>query len=356
MVDRLQRTSTARWRVDPKLAGEPPGTSPAARFQILVDDTPPSLDRRIAAWCKASWSWLISAGAHAAVTFLLMAFTTSPEVVQPEVFHFSQTPDDETEVAPPTKLEQMNVAAPAARASALPVGNPAASDALARLELSVGRLMSGDDQSDVAKSTRHGGPTDGARGVSAAGRQMLEEVSKGSHTARFFGIEATGKRFVFVVDSSGSMKWAKWRRACRELVTSIKSLDPDQSFCVFFFDSVPHVMFNQRPAELELIKATPHNVTRVRRWMASVSLGNDTLPFAAVRHAISMQPDAVFLLSDGEFHDATLAYFCAAHPSREDAASSNRVVVHTIGFKSRLGQAALQQIASRTGGTYRFIP
>jgi len=356
MMGMVKRTNVVKRPVSARPARGQLGTMRPEHLRILVDDTPPSLDRRIAAWCRESWAWLISAGVHAAVTLLLMICSTSPEVIEPEVFHFTQTHDDEREVAPPTKLEQMSVAAPAARLSTSTVGTSAVSDAIAWLELRVDSPVSVDNQTGGGKSSRHSGPTDSARRVTERDEELLTEVGHGSQSAKFFGIEATGKRFIFVVDSSGSMKWSKWRRACGELVTSIESLGPDQTFCVYFFDSVPHLMFNQRPAELRLIKATPRNVMRVRRWMASVSFGNQTRPFTAVRHALSMRPDAVFLLSDGEFHDSTLAYFRAGDSVRDDGNSSDRVVVHTIGFKSRLGQETLRQIADRTGGTYRFVP
>jgi hypothetical protein len=356
MVHARENANSTRISPGRDNANDPTSVSVPHGFDICVDDITPSLDRRVSACFKASWSWLISCGVHALIALVLMVGTTSPEVITPESIHFSQSPELDADVIQPVNLDKASFHAVGSPKPSGRVDSFAASDALEALASAVAPPDSGTGRTGGGGSSRFGGPTETASTLVESREDLLSEVGQHSKGTRFFGIEATGKRFVFVVDSSGSMKWAKWRRACRELVASIKSLGPDQSFCVFFFDSEPHLMFNQRPAEVQLIAATPRNITRVRRWMASVSFGNETRPLAAVRHALSLRPDAVFLLSDGEFHDSTLTYFRTSNLPQTEGASSRPVVVHTIGFKTRLGQLTLREIADYTDGTYRFVP
>lgn len=340
----------------------PPTNRPAVgelrwvRLESHVDDLPLSLDRRISAWCKASWSWTISAGVHAVATLLLMLCTTSPEYSEPVLIHFAEQQELDSDAVQPVNLEQASFAAVGSLAPARQTGKSAAYEAIDGLGPAVSPPDSGVDRAGEGGASGSRGPVETVRTLFKGGEKLFGEVGQESQGTRFFGIQATGKRFVFVVDSSSSMKWAKWRRACSELVASIESLGPDQSFCVFFFDAVPHLMFNQRPTELQMVPANSNNIIRLRRWMASVSFGDDTRPLAAVRQALALQPDAVFLLSDGEFHDPTLAYFRINDTRRTEGLLSRPIVVHTIGFKSQVGQATLREIADETGGTYRFVP
>ena len=97
------------------------------------------------------------------------------------------------------------------------------------------------------------------------------------------------------------------------------------------------------------VPPTSENLLRVRRWLASIELGPNTLPYEAVRQAVKMQPDAIFLLSDGQFKDGGLTELILRN-------HSPKVIVHTIAFWELAGAAALQRIALESGGTFRFVP
>lgn len=85
-------------------------------------------------------------------------------------------------------------------------------------------------------------------------------------------------------------------------------------------------------------------------------MGNNTLPLTAVRFALKMKPDAVFLLSDGEFQDSTDTYLRAANLIHEDDGRVHpKIVVHTICFRSLAGAGMLKLIAAENGGTFRFV-
>ena len=59
----------------------------------------------------------------------------------------------------------------------------------------------------------------------------------------FFGARSKGKRFVFVIDKSGSMNsQGRLGKAKRELIATLQSLKPDTRFMVYFFDHIADPM------------------------------------------------------------------------------------------------------------------
>lgn len=179
---------------------------------------------------------------------------------------------------------------------------------------------------------------------------------RGDYGANFFGIRAGGRRFVFVMDSSRSMSGRRWVQACQELLQTVGELNEEQSFYVIFFDSTARPMFTNR-IQKDLLPATDDNRTKLRRWMSSIALGSDTFPAGAVQMALKLKPDAIFLLSDGEFNDATARLLRATNHRRDENGDFQVVTpVHAIGFHSRVSQASLKPLADENGGAYRFVP
>ena len=169
-------------------------------------------------------------------------------------------------------------------------------------------------------------------------------------SAQFFGITAGGRSFVFVVDCSLSMAGTKWRNACNELTAAIERLTPEQSFYVIFFDGKSHPMFAPNKAATQPLQATPENVQKYREWLRYVKLGYDTSPCLSIKHAVQLTPDAIFLLSDGEFSDPTAAFLRNNNADESKSDKATRIAVHTICFHSRDGQKMLERIADENGG------
>jgi Mg-chelatase subunit ChlD len=159
----------------------------------------------------------------------------------------------------------------------------------------------------------------------------------------FYGIEAEGNEFVFVVDMSGSMEGSRFRRARNELRRSIEALWPYQRYFVIFFSDGAYPM----PAE-ELLPRTEKNVQATVRWLNQIRCDGPTNPLPALLQAIDMEPDAVFLLSDGKF---PMEIVVEVGQYR----TGNAIPIHTISFASREGEPMLKAIAKATGGTYRYV-
>ncbi len=183
------------------------------------------------------------------------------------------------------------------------------------------------------------------------GSQDLGEITLSPLPSRedsgvsFFGIETPARSIGFVVDCSGSMGHSRMERAKTELIESILRLEPDQRFYVTFF-SHDHFPMSEPPREL--VPASLEEKTRVFQWMSTIQAGGGTRPEPSLLMTAEMKPEAIFLLSDG--------VFAPLRPSTFELLAEQQIAVHTIAFEDPSGAATLEQIAARTGGTYRFIP
>lgn len=196
---------------------------------------------------------------------------------------------------------------------------------------------------------QNGSPAGGPTEIPAEARPSPQGI-------QFFGIASTGQRFVFVIDCSFSMRGLRWERATQELMDAVRSLDASQSFYVVSFDIEPHPMFGSGNRASDFVPATPDNIRRLAHWVSAIDFGYETEPAEAIRLAIELQPDAIYLLSDGEFGGLTANYLRQVNRSAgEDPPNQPAVVVHTVNLYAKKSESMLRRIAQENGGTYRFI-
>jgi hypothetical protein len=84
-----------------------------------------------------------------------------------------------------------------------------------------------------------------------------------------------------------------------------------------------------------------------------------TNPYEAVKFALSLKPDAIYILSDGKFTDRgqTVRFLETENVINDpDVGYRPRAIIHTIAFWQRDGEEAMQAIAKQHKGTYRFVP
>ena len=166
----------------------------------------------------------------------------------------------------------------------------------------------------------------------------------GGPGASFFGITAGGNNFVFVVDMSGSMRGRRFERARAELRRTMFSLVEAQKYFIVFYSTQAYPM----PAA-GLLEATKPNLMQTARWLNKIEPMGYTVPLPALLQALDLKPDAVFLLSDGQFDPLVVDMVMLNQ-------AATKVPIHTIGFESREGEPVLKALAARSGGTYRFVP
>jgi hypothetical protein len=156
----------------------------------------------------------------------------------------------------------------------------------------------------------------------------------------FFGLRARGKTFIYVVDCSGSMSQDdRLGRAKRELRRSIMDLRFGQRFQVIFYNDRPLAMPGGIPQSADL-----DGKVLFSHWLDLIGADGPTDPRGALQQAISLRPDAVFLLSDGEFPDATDLAIPKLNP--------RKVPIHCIDLSGGAAATQLRRIARDSGGQY----
>ena len=183
----------------------------------------------------------------------------------------------------------------------------------------------------------------------------------------FFGTRAYGTRFVFLLDGSYSMDardGARFRRARDELLRAVSELDGDQSYYVFLFSW--YVAELDKGSERAYRAVREGHAQRLRKWLDDSTLGPGTDPRRALSLAREMKPDAVFLLSDGQFNQPRASWSESgwldenANPLDFDVQQGvetfyRGIPIHTIAFENPFTRSAMEQISQSSGGSFRYV-
>ncbi|QDU64915.1 hypothetical protein Pan216_58090 [Planctomycetes bacterium Pan216] len=166
--------------------------------------------------------------------------------------------------------------------------------------------------------------------------------------ATFFGIEAQGKTFVYVVDLSGSMRLGgRFGFAARELFASIDELHRTQQFYVIFYNTQTFPMFFPKTAK-KPVYAKLRFKRQLRQWVATTIPGGGTDPHDALVLALELEPDAIFMLTDGEFDGGTVGAI-------NDRNREKKIPIHCVGFLTFAGEEVLRDLAESNGGIFRHV-
>lgn len=178
-------------------------------------------------------------------------------------------------------------------------------------------------------SSADGGGTDGGAGTGSAS---------------FFGIEARGNRFAYIVDVSGSMgRDGRIKAMQEELTRSVSSMPDYVSFFIVLYSDDAHPLGGKR----RWTDATGAGKRWARKAIANISPLGATKPMPAFEMVFDMRPrpDAIYFMTDGEFAEGIADQIIMRnreHPTP----------IHCITFMSRSAEPVMKRIASETGGTY----
>lgn len=231
------------------------------------------------------------------------------------------------------------------------------SSVLSEVELEQEELKPVDVSLEFARPVIKIGGTKTKRGKSSG-------ANSGGARGSFFGIEAVGQEFVYIVDRSGSMNGARYRRAIDELKRSVRALRDDQRFFVVLFSSTVKPMFcyshQFSSADLQMVAATPENKDGLEEWLDTIKAGGGTEPNASLRMALKMDPSAIFMLSDGEFTEPKSKKRGGLLRAGGDAysivqASAGSIPIHAIAFEDPRSCENMKRLAELSGGEYRFV-
>jgi len=178
--------------------------------------------------------------------------------------------------------------------------------------------------------------------------------------AEFFGAKATGNTFIYIVDCSPSMRRdGAFDSAKQEIARSLLSMKPKQRYFISFFGKEIESMLSQLgTVEKYPIYARPENVAMTIEWLGKVLIQKEGWPpNDALQESIAMQPDAIFLLFDGDTKVDVAKYLKKINRS-DDILSfgTPKVPIHVIHFFQDEFQKQMKQVADENGGTYRFVP
>lgn len=169
----------------------------------------------------------------------------------------------------------------------------------------------------------------------------------GGSGAGFFGVEASGNRFAYIVDVSGSMAIGGKMDAMRsELLRSLNSLLDNHSYMVVPFSSDAAPLGGREG----WIDATDAGKSWSRRAAMALQPVGGTNPSPGFFYVFSQRPkpDAIYFLTDGEFGDSVPAEIAGLNGQWD-------VPIHCIAFGTRDAEPMMKRIAEQSGGTYTFV-
>lgn len=204
-----------------------------------------------------------------------------------------------------------------------------------------------------------------------AGFGIGDGEGDGGGGSSFFGTPRKGKRVVYIVDFSESMKsgasggGTRLDAAKKELIRSIQALKEGTVFNVIFFAHTAWTIETEgpnhadkgwnglnAPPETGWHPATPQVKAAFSRLIREMGTGRGTVWYSPLKLAFSLTPgpDTVYMLSDGEPSDLnnTLIEVGGMNPSS--------IPVDTIALETPGSAAmAMSDLAKETGGKFTLI-
>ncbi|MDX2114981.1 MAG: hypothetical protein SFZ24_05070 [Planctomycetota bacterium] len=320
-------------------------------------------------------AWGISLALHAVLVFIcslivLRSAAPPPEDREPIIVSITNpglaSPSGRTEPATPsappsTPAAPAAAAVPALAAPNLPPAPDWPADPGAGEFGSAGAPQDGPTGADQAWAQRSGAEQ-------AAMQAALD--ARGAADVRFAGMGVSNaQEIVYVVDASGSMV-TSMPVVLEYLRRSITRLSRSQRFQLIFFGPEPALAAphpGNSPGAHQptwLIRAAPENVRAVMDWASRVIPKGRSNPSEAIRTALLLSPDAVFVLGStvtglGRWEasrDEILAEIDRLNP-RDPSTGRRRAVIKTIQFLDEDPEQVLRAIGEEHGGAdgFKFI-
>lgn len=211
-------------------------------------------------------------------------------------------------------------------------------------------LGPGDPIGGIQRSQKGGGAS--LAKSSEAGGARRSGGRGGPGTTTFMDVEGVGKSFAYVIDTSSSMHGNRLKFAQGQLKASLRILQPNQRFAVVFYNDYRERLRLRRNTEQDMYFATDVNLELAAHEIDRITCNNGTFHLPAILDALSIQPDVLYLLTDGEpeLFAADLA---------EIARSMGNTTIHAIkigdGTISSRTTCWMEQLARQSGGEFREV-
>ncbi len=224
-------------------------------------------------------------------------------------------------------------------------------------QLPVGLAASLPSRADAARVAGSGTPSlPGADSLAQATNSSRTGVPKRSTSTQVFGVKGTGGRFVYVFDRSASMEWFGGRpiRAAKlELLRSLTDLSDLDQFLIIFYNEMPTVFNPDHPLPPKLLFATKSNKRAAEEFVSQISPAGGTQHLDAIRLALNVQPDVIFLLTDAD--DPKLSPVELASIRRRNQGGT---AINTIEFGTRPAPEPnnfMMQLAEQNDGQHAYV-
>jgi len=196
-------------------------------------------------------------------------------------------------------------------------------------------------------------------GLSGAGNTTAGESGEGMGDialssavggAKFFGVEASGSRFAYIVDVSGSMDGPRIDALKQALGASIVELTQDARFSIVLYSRDADALTGST-----WVRAGDRQRADARRKIETIRAYGDTNPVPAFGIVLDLKPvpDAIYFMTDGVF-PAPIEESLLVTVGRM-VRSDERVPIHCITFIERGSEKLMRRIARQTGGSYTHV-
>jgi hypothetical protein len=182
----------------------------------------------------------------------------------------------------------------------------------------------------------------GSIGSRASGNKRGVEIEATGGRNPFLGEGTPAKSTVFVVDVSGSMQNAtRLPRVLASMKRAIELMTTSQQFAIVLFDTQTYAFPNQPT----LLDANSKNKDAAFLWLDSTNGGGGTNPIPGMSIALTLKPERIVLLSDGEFDP-----YCVAFIQTENHQHGKPARIDCIGLDEEV--ETLKEIAKQNKGIY----
>jgi hypothetical protein len=205
----------------------------------------------------------------------------------------------------------------------------------------------------------------GGRVQSSSGTGSLIKPSTQGGTARvsgtggpgettFMNISGVGQTFVYIIDTSSSMAGNRLKVAQGQLKASLRLLQSNQQFAVIFYNDEYRERLKLRRADgPAMYFATDVNKELAGHEVDRITADRGTAHMPALIEAISLKPDVIYFLTDGDEPELSPAQLA------EIRRLAGSITIHVIKFGdgtlSSRGPSWLERLASQSNGEYRPI-
>ncbi len=177
----------------------------------------------------------------------------------------------------------------------------------------------------------------------------LDSALSGGGAASFFGVEAQGSRFAYVVDISLSMAEDRLAALKVALGESVEGLLEHTHFAIVLYNSDAYPL--SRRGWIPATEKSKRILSRDLRAVRATG-GTNPIPGFEIVFAMKPRPDAIYFMTDGQFQ---VPERVAARIARMNERGLRRTPIHCITFIDDSGADIMKAIARRSGGTYTHV-